>query len=391
MNCDFEKLDRLLERFAEEQTVPGCAVSIFRGDEVLYQRETGYADVEAGKPVRADSMFRQASTTKLFSYVILAMLYEEGRFLFSDPVGDYLPEWASSTKFVRDGQGRLQIVPTERPMTVRQAVNMTCGLPYCMVPQPDSEDPTQAAMSARLIKLLEHGVPTLREEVRAMSDVPLMFEPGTHWFYGFGSEIMGALIETLEDMPLREVFQKRIIGPLGLEHAATYISDANRANIVKNYIKRDGKLAPAPAELDANVDPAVTPVGARPNLLISAHDYAVFMQMLANGGTYRGRKYLGEGTVRMLHENQLDGTLMKDFESAYLAGYGYGFGFRTLMTQGFGHNGHYGCFGWTGGSGIWAEADPVEHFSIVYMHNMIPNEELYHHHRVRAAAYGCLL
>ena len=289
MKYDFTKLDRLLERFAEEQTVPGCAVSIFRGDEVLYQRETGYADIEAGKPVRADSMFRQASTTKLFSYVILAMLYEEGRFLFSDPVSDYLPEWASSTKFVRDGQGKLHVVPTERPVTVRQAVNMTCGLPYCMVPQPDSEDPTQAAMSERLIKLLEHGVPTLREEVRAMADVPLMFEPGTHWFYGFGSEIMGALIETLEDMPLREVFRRRIIEPLGLEHAATYRTDANRENIVRNYLKRDGKLVPAPAELDANIDPAVTPVGARPNLLISAHDYAVFMQMLANGGTYRGR------------------------------------------------------------------------------------------------------
>jgi CubicO group peptidase (beta-lactamase class C family) len=66
-------------------------------------------------------------------------------------------------------------------------------------------------------------------------------------------------------------------------------------------------------------------------------------------------------------------------------------GFRTLITQKYGHNGRLGCFGWTGGSGTWVEADPVDKLSIAYMHNMMPNEELYHHHRVRAAAYGCAL
>ena len=224
-----------------------------------------------------------------------------------------------------------------------------------------------------------------------MADVPLMFEPGTHWYYGFGSEIMGALIETLEELPLKEVFRKRIIEPLELERADTYITDENRAYVVTNYIRRDGTLIPAPPELDAPNDPAAAPVGARPNLLISPHDYAIFMQMLANGGTWKGRRFLGAGTVAMLHENQLDTVQMRDFENDYLAGYGYGFGFRTLLTQKYGHNGRLGCFGWTGGSGIWVEADPVDRLAIVYMHNMMPNDELYHHHRVRAAAYGCLL
>ena len=388
---DFTKLDRLLERFAAERTVPGCAVSIFGEDGVLYEKCAGYADIEAQKPVTERSMFRQASTTKLFSYVILAMLYEEGRFLFSDPVGTYLPEWSRQTKFVRDANGEVRAVPTDGPMTIRHAVTMTCGLPYCMAPAKDAVNPTLAAMSRRMEALLADGMPTLRAEVRAMADVPLMFEPGTHWYYGFGSEIMGALIETLEDMPLREVFRRRLIEPLELQDADTYITDANRARVVTNYLRKDGTLTPAPAAMDAPNDPAVAPVGARPNLLISAHDYATFMQMLANGGTWRGRRFLGEGTVSMLHENQLDAVMLRDFENDYLAGYGYGFGFRTLLTQKYGHNGRLGCFGWTGGSGIWAEADPTDRVSIVYMHNMMPNDELYHHHRVRTVAYGCLL
>ena len=391
MKQDFSKLDRLLRRFADEKSVPGCAMAIMQGDRIIYENYTGCADIASGKKVTAGSMFRQASTTKLFTYAILAMLYEEGEFLFSDPVGKYLPEWETSRKFVREPNGEYRIIPTEHPITIRQAVNMTCGLPYCMVAEPDSPNPTLAAMSRRLMALQEKGIPTLEEEVRAMSDVPLMFEPGSHWYYGFGSEIMGVLVEKLEDMPLREVFRKRIIQPMELEHADTYITDGNRDLVVTNYVKQDGVFSPAPRWLDDSADPKKAPVGSRPNLLISAGDFAAFMQMLANGGTYRGRKYLGEGTVQMLHENQLDGTLLKDFENDYLAGYGYGYGFRTLMTRKYGHNGHPGCFGWTGGSGIWAEADPVDRFSIVYMHNMIPNEELCHHHRVRAAAYGCML
>ena len=115
------------------------------------------------------------------------------------------------------------------------------------------------------------------------------------------------------------------------------------------------------------------------------------MSMLANGGNYDGNRYLAEGTVRMLTSDQLDERTQKDFENPYLAGYGYGLGFRVLKNQARGfHNGHPGAFGWTGGTGTWVEADPVTGISIAYMHNMAPNEELYHHHRMRNVVYGCL-
>ena len=391
MKRDFSRLDALLERFAAE-TVPGCACTVMQGDEVIYAGTAGYADIASGKPVDGHSMFRQASTTKLFTYAILGMLYEEGRFLFSDPVGRYLPEWSVTRKFVRRPDGNMDIVPTDKPLTIRNAVAMMCGLPYCMAPAPGANTPTLAAMSERIAALLEKGTPTLREEVRAMADVPVMFEPGTHWLYGFGSEITGALVETLTDMPLREAFRKRVIEPLELGDTDTFLRPENRDKVVTNYRKeKDGTLVPSPDFYDAGMDPASTPAGARPNLITSAGDFAVFMQMLANGGVYKGRKLLGAGTVEMLHTNLLGEAQLRDFENDYLAGYGYGYGFRTLLTRKYGHNGNLGAFGWTGGSGIWVEADPVEKFSVAYMHNMMPNEELYHHHRVRAAVYGCML
>ena len=387
---DFTRLDNLLKRFVEEGTNPGCAAAVMQGDELIYHGEAGYADIESGKKVDVHSMFSQASTTKLFTYAILGMIYEERKFLFSDPLSDYLPEWKNTKKYVTLPNGAVETAPLEKPITIRDAVAMMCGLPYCMVPAVDPATPTLAAMSRQMRELLKKGPSTIAEEVRVMAEVPVMFEPGSHWQYGFGSEITGVLVETFEGKPLREVFQDRLIKPLELEDADTFARPWNQDRIVTNYAKKGpGQFEPM-ADFSA-LDPDSVPAGARPNLLISARDFAVFMQMLANGGTYKGRKFLGAGTVAMLHENQLGPAQMADFECDYLAGYGYGLGFRTLLTRKYGHNGNIGDFGWTGGTGIWVEADPVVKFAVAYMHNMRPNEELYHHHRVRAVVNGIML
>ena len=389
---DFTRLDKLLDGFAQK-TVPCCGCAIMRGDEILYEGYKGYANLEEKIPLNKNHMFRQASTTKLFTYTIMAMLFEEGKLLFSDPIGEYLPGWKNTTKYVQRENGGFEVVPTKHPITIKDAASMSCGLPYCMFPDENARIPTLADMSKRIGKLLEEkGVPTLRDEVRVMADVPVMFEPGTHWLYGFGSEIIGALVETIEGKPLRRVFEDRLIHPLGLKNTATYCTDENRDRVLVNYEKLpDGTLRPFPAGNNSDVNPDISPEGARPNLLSSPADFATFMQMLANGGTWKGERFLGKGTVEMMTANCLNAEQLEDFSDAYLNGYGYGLGFRTLIDKAKGsHNGNLGAFGWTGGGGTWAEADPIRRVSLVYMHNMFPNEELYHHHRFRNVAYGCL-
>ena len=281
---DFSRLDHLLDTFVEKGTNPGCAVAIMQGDELIYHKEAGYADIESGKKVDIHSMFSQASTTKLFTYAILGMIYEEGKFLFSDPLSEYLPEWRNTKKYVTLPNGEVTTAPLERPITIRDAVAMMCGLPYCMVPAVDPDTPTLGAMSRQMAELLKKGPSTIAEEVRVMADVPVMFEPGSHWQYGFGSEITGVLVETLEGKHLREVFKDRLIDPLELADTDTFAREWTKDRIVTNYAKKGpGQFEATPnfSMLDADSVPA----GARPNLLTSAHDFAVFMQMLANGGT----------------------------------------------------------------------------------------------------------
>lgn len=386
----FDRLEKLMDFFAAN-TVPGCGCCIMENDEVLFEKYAGCSNLETGEKVNERTLFRQASTTKLFTYAIMGMLYEEGAFLFTDPIYEYLPEWKNVNKWIQTPNG-FEIVPVEKPITIMDAATMRCGLPYCMVPDTSSTDPTFLAMSRQMERLNALESHTIRDEVRAMADVPLAFEPGTHWLYGFGSEIIGAVLEEITGKHVRELFVERVIEPLGLKDSLTYHDEESLKRIVTMYGKdKDGKFFRPQADFNAATDPKQTVPGARCSLLSSPHDFAVFMQMLANGGTYRGKRLLSAGTVEMLHTNCLNETQQKDFNCDYLAGYGYGYGFRTLIDKGAGsHNGPLGAFGWTGGFGTWAEADPVRKLSLVYMHNMAPNEEYYHHLRFRNTAYACI-
>ena len=206
---DFSRMDKLLESFVEKGTNPGCAVAVMQGDEMIYHGEAGYADIASGKKVDVHSMFSQASTTKLFTYAILGMLFEEGRFLFSDPLYYYLPEWKNTQKYIMRANGDIDTAPLDKPITIRDAVAMMCGLPYCMAPVANAKTPTLAAMSRQMEELLKKGPSTIAEEVRVMADVPVMFEPGSHWLYGFGSEITGVLVETFEEKHLRTALSIR--------------------------------------------------------------------------------------------------------------------------------------------------------------------------------------
>lgn len=388
----FSKMDRLLEKYTKT-TVPGCACVIMKDTEPIYEGYFGYADIEEKKPIHEHSIFRQASTTKLFTYAICMMLYESGEFLLSDPLYEYLPEWRNTQKFTTLPNGEVVVVPVEKPVTIMHALTMACGMPYCHNPIPGTPvNPTLRAMNEVMTELCKDGyIPTLREEVRAMSNVPIMFEPGTHWQYGFGSEIVGALVEEITGKTVRQNMIERIIEPLGLKDTATLLDEEMAKRLVCNYAVEDGKLTKIPSEQDARILVGSVPKGSRANLNASCKDFAVFMSMLANGGVYKGERFLGRKTIELMSTNYLNEDQLKDYHNTYLAGYGYGLGFRTLMDKAGGnHNGSIGAFGWTGGTGIWAESDPVENVAIVYMHNTRPNQEEYHHLRVRAVAYGCL-
>lgn len=392
-------LDRLLQGFVD-RGLPGCSLHIARKGELLYEGYFGWADIENRIPLSETHLFRQASLTKIAMYTTAMMLYEKGLFLMSDPLYEYFPEWRYSTKAVRRENGEVEIVPTSKPITVKNILNMTCGLPYDMIMgDMPVQHPTSQAMAEAMKPLKERGHYTLREQIAAMSKVPLAFEPGERWLYGFASELTAGLLEVLCGKPAELVIKEMLFEPLGMDSSANFLLEDFAQRLVKNYYLQDGKklgeenaLYILPPEREAKFTGPLGSVSGFSRVITNGSDYTKLMQMLANGGVYNGERIMGRKTIDLMRTNTLTETMIReDFSNTYLAGYGYGYGVRTLLDKAAGnHNGSLGAFGWTGGSGTWAEADPSEGVSIVYMHNLQPNFEEYHHLRMRAAAYGFL-
>ena len=146
--ADFRDLDRLLQKYVDDG-LPNASCVIARKGEILYENYFGWADKENGIRLEAKHVFRQASLTKIAMYATAMMLYEQGKFLMTDPLYEYFPEYRNSTKLVTMPNGSLEVVPTEGPILVKHIFNMTCGLPYEMIVGgvPVQHHPTALAMA----------------------------------------------------------------------------------------------------------------------------------------------------------------------------------------------------------------------------------------------------
>ena len=239
---NFEDLDRLLQKYVDDG-LPGCALQIARKGVTIYEKYFGWADKEAGIPLNRTHLFRQASLTKIAMYTVGMMLYEQGRFLMSDPLYEYFPEYRNAKKAIPRADGGYDIVPVDHPILVKHIFNMTAGLPYNMLLGADAptQHPTSTAMARAMKRLRDRGHYTLREEIREMSSIPLAFEPGSHFLYGFSSELAAGLLEVICGKPAEVVIKEMLFEPLEMTSSANYLVGDMGDRLVKNYYLREGK------------------------------------------------------------------------------------------------------------------------------------------------------
>ena len=133
--ADFSNLDGLLQDFVDEG-IPGCACQIARKGETIYENYVGFSDTEKKTPITKNSLFRLASMSKIPLYTTCMILFEQGKFLLSDPIYNFLPEWKNIKKFVNTPTGEITAVPVEGPITIRDCLSMKCGMPYCHSKEP---------------------------------------------------------------------------------------------------------------------------------------------------------------------------------------------------------------------------------------------------------------
>jgi CubicO group peptidase (beta-lactamase class C family) len=380
------RLQSLLKSFVENGPA-GCSLAVMHQGKNVFQDYVGYAEQETQTPIKEDTIFRIYSMTKVVTCTAALMLYERGLFLLNDPLENYLPEFKNPQVYRIDGQGGVYASPAKSSILVKDLFTMTSGLTY-----PGNGNETERQLVKELNSLKENGEKlTLRRLSQVLASVPLAFDPGAQWRYGYSHDVLAAFVEVVSGKKFSEFLQEEIFGPLRMVDTGFTISEEKKHRLAAMYNRlEDGKLIKN-EHMDEHyqVDSVFESGGG--GLLSTLGDYSRFACMLANAGEFEGTKIIGKHTINLMTTNHLNPEQMANYNWDYLAGYGYGLGVRTMMDQAKGGiNGSIGEFGWSGLAGTWVLVDLKEKLSAVYMQQMLPNFEAYHQPRLRNVIYGTL-
>ena len=377
-----KNLDTILENFVKEGGPAGAGLRVYRGDDCVYERFLGMADESKAQPFAADSICQLASMTKCIAVTAAMQLYEQGKFLLTDPVEQYIPEFANRQVYETTGRGEVITRPAKSPVTVGNLFDMTSGITINW----NWPNPNSKALSAATERLSGAGKYNVQEFAKVCGQIPGAFDPGTHFFYGQSHDILGALIEVITGMHFGDYLRKNIFEPLGMEDTFFFVPEEKKDRCAAMYALKDGKRVPGRLP-DMFFEPDFE--SACGGLYGTVEDYSRFARCMTLG-EWNGVRLLGNRTIDLMRMNRLCPEALKDFTNAYLSGYGYGLGVRTRMDASAGSNSSVGEFGWTGGWGTWVLMDPAEKLSIVYAHQLMPNLEEYIHPRIRNIVYSAL-
>lgn len=383
-----ERLSQVLREYVEAEQLAGGVALVARRGKIAYLEAFGQRDREARSPMQVDAIFRIASQTKALVSVGVMMLQEDGRLLLSDPVSKYLSEFRETTVAIPNQQGDgYEIVEANRHITIRDLLTHTAGIGYGTGVARDRWE--TAGISGWYFADRDEPIGA------TVSRIPLLpfdAQPGERWVYGYGTDILGALIERVSGQTLDAFLQTRILDPLGMKDTHFYLPDAKRDRLAVVYWASGGsgiQRAPDPGGMvgqGAYVEGPRKSFSGGAGLLSTAADYARFLQMLLNGGELDGERILSRKTVQLMTVDHLG-------EVEYFRdGEGFGLGFSVVEDLGArGVPGSVGEFGWGGAYHSTYWVDPEEELVVVYFTQLVPTGRLDDQGKLRALIYQAIM
>ena len=368
-----ERVGEAMQRYIDADLVPGTVTLIARRGKIVHFEPRGKNFLEEDRAMGQDTIFRIASMTKPITSVALMMLFEEGRFLLTDPISKWLPEFKEMQVAIPTAgdlqYGNFSLVPAARPITVKHVLTHTAGL---------ANSYRGAHTQALYQKAAARQSPdeTGAYFVRRLATVPLNYQPGERWEYSRATCVVGRLVEEMSGQTLDEFFKERIFGPLGMNDTHFYLPESKLDRFVAQYAPAEGgglTLVDAPtAESRFVKEPHVFFMGSG-GLMSTAADYWRFQQMMLNGGELNGVRILGRKTVELMTTNHT-GDLPIWLRGP---GSGFGLGYSVLLDRGeAGAMSSEGTFGWGGAYCTYFWVDPEEDLIGILMTQVRPYTHL---------------
>ncbi len=328
----FKRMDQIVQQYIDSQWMAGATLLVAQDGKIIYHQAMGVSNLKTKKKMRMDNIFRIASQTKAITSAALMILFDEGRLLLDDPVSKYIPAFAETkvlNQFNEKDSG-YTTVPLKTPITIRHLLTHTSGIGYAQI-----GSPAYSILAAKAGVIAGLGVPgySLADQVNRIATLPLEHQPGERFTYGLNLDVLGYLIEVVSGRPLDAFMRERIFEPLGMNDTWFYLPNRlqNRLVSLITIDSTTGRLKNAPEFLDFGGFAFDTDYPLRKGkffaggagLVSTAYDYALFMQMILNGGTYNGRRILSKNAVQLMTMNQIGSVMMGENK------FGLGFGIVT--------------------------------------------------------------
>ncbi|MFN0083959.1 MAG: serine hydrolase domain-containing protein [Blastocatellia bacterium] len=364
-----QRINLLIEQKLKEGKLVNAITMVARRGKLVHFETYGKADVEAGKPLKNDAIFRIYSMTKPITTLAAMMLYEEGRFQLNDPLYLYLPEFRDTEVYQDNGTpGGARVKPT-RPITPRDLMSHTSGLTY------GAFGDTPVDRLYRAANLLD-GSLTLADFSRKAAALPLLFHPGERWNYGVNTDILGRLVEVLSGVSLDEYFRERIFKPLGMNDTAfdvpaakldrfpvTYQWDAAGKRVIADHPGKSRFASPAKFYSGGG------------GLVSTARDYLRFCQLMLNGGELDGVRLLSPKTVQLMTMNHTAQAQKPTAGVALGMGAEFGLGYRVIADAAANQRiGSQGTFDWGGLASTSFFIDPKEQLIGILLTQKLPTD-----------------
>jgi CubicO group peptidase (beta-lactamase class C family) len=353
------RLARMSDAFKREidkGTIPGVTVMVARRGQIGWFEACGKQNPAQSAPMTRDSIFRIYSMTKPIVSIGIMQLVEDGFLLLNEPLAKYIPEFADQKVGV-ENNGRLDLVPSARPITIQDLLRHTSGLTNDTAGNgPVQRMYQQSRIRDRSISNAEHAA--------IVAGMPLVCQPGAEWNYSRSTDILGRIIEIISGKSLSAYLTEGILAPLQMTETAFHTGAENAGRLAEPFA--NDPWTNEPVKLINMLEKPVMESGGG-GLVSTTMDYARFCQMLLGGGTLDGNRIIGRKTLRAMASDhlaanvQIKGTLMPP-------GHGFGLGFAVRTHEGMApFAGSVGQFFWSGMAGTFFWIDPAEELFAVFM------------------------
>jgi CubicO group peptidase (beta-lactamase class C family) len=386
-----ERLARIgaaLKEDIDSGLTPGGVIAIARRGKLVALEAYGWRDKAAGVPMTTDTIFNIASMTKPMATVGALMLYEQGRLLMDDPLAKYFPKFDNMRVAARDPQGepRDETLPAQRKITIQDLMRHTSGIIYggrgtTLVHKqyPDGSASIANGMSGE-------------QFLDKLSSLPLLYQPGTVWDYGFSIDVLGLVVEKVSGQSLGQYLKANLWAPLGMIDTGFYIPP-DKAGRYAKALPTD-PLSGKPQSISPVLTQKIDIECGGGCAASTAGDYLRFALMLMHGGESGEARILGRKTVEYMLSDQLGPKVVNLVGNAdpTRADFGFGLGLAVKQTPGITRlMGSAGSFSWPGSSGTDWWADPKEDLAVVYLSHAPGPIRWYYRQKINALVYQAIV